>query len=273
MTDESTVRRARASPLGVAVARAGLASRAIVYTTLAVLVAQLATGERRGNTDQGTGLQVLGRSGAGTVALLVLVAGVACYSLWRFSTARTSSESTSDRWLAVVEGATYLPIGYMAISVLAGDDAAASQGPRYRTLSARIMQESAGRWLIGVVGVGVIVIGLFLASQGVRTSFLDDMRIPARPPHLRAFVAVVGGVGSIGRGIVFGLAGVLVVYAAVTARPSRTGGIDAALDTVRAAPYGRVLLLAAAAAFAAFALLALFEAAWREVAAESPDAG
>lgn len=265
------VRAAQSSTVGTAAARFGLGSRVLVYLTLGVLVTQLAFGDRRANTDQGSGIQALGESAAGVVSLVLLVVGVGCYVLFRISVAMTSRQPRSGRTLAFVEGLAYLPFGYMAIGVLAGDDQAASQGPRYRGLSAQLMQTTPGRWLVGLVGAGVIVVGLFLASQGLRTTFMDALRLPGGAALARA-VRIVGRIGSIGRGIVFTLAGALVVYAAIASKPAKTGGIDAAFETVRGAPFGRYVLLLAAIAFFSFALLTLAEAAWREISPPTSDA-
>lgn len=252
-------------------ARFGLGSRALVYVTLTVLVAQVALGERQANTDQGSGIKVLGQNLGGTITLYALVVGVVCYAAWRIFTALTSTSEARQRWLALVEGLAYLPFGYMAVGVLAGNSAAAQQGPKYRGLAAQVMQHTAGRWLIGAVGLGVVVVGGFLASQGIRASFMHDLRLPDRPGLGRA-VRIVGAVGSIGRGAVFVLAGVLVVYAAVTVEPAKTGGVDAALDAVRALPGGRYVLVLTALALLAFALLTVAEAIWREVAPEDSEA-
>lgn len=157
-----------------------------------------------------------------------------------------------------------MPFGYLAVSVLAGDAGRAQQGKQYRGLSDRVLHTGAGQVLVAAVGVVVVAVGGFFAYQGVRRTFADHFDFPRRQPWVRRTVLALGAAGSIARGLVFAEAGVLVVYAAVTVEPGKAGGLDTALDTLARQPFGSVLLLLAAAGFAAFALFALAEAIWRE---------
>jgi type IV secretory pathway VirB2 component (pilin) len=75
----------------------------------------------------------------------------------------------------------------------------------------------------------------------------------------------LGTVGTVARGLVFALAGVLVIDAAVTASPSKAGGLDTALHTLRNQPFGEFLLIIAALGLIAFGIYGLAEARWRRV--------
>lgn len=250
---------------GRAVAVVGLASRAIVYGSLAALVFGLAAGTRHSDTDQGSALARLGDLPAGPLLLVALVAGVACYTLWRWSTAFSGrAESRWDRVRALVEGAAYLPFGYLAIAVLVGDPGRARQGREYRVLSARVLADTLGRVVVSVVGVVVVVVGAVFVYQGVRRTFAGHFDFPRHRPWVRPTVLALGAVGSVSRGLVFALAGVLVIYAAITVTPSAAGGLDSALDTLAHQHLGTLLLLASACGFAAFAVFAVAEAVWRD---------
>jgi len=65
--------------------------------------------------------------------------------------------------------------------------------------------------------------------------------------------------------VIFALAGVLVIDAAVTFDPSKAGGIDKALLTLRNQPFGDILLVLAAVGLAIFGVYGLCEARWRKV--------
>jgi len=67
------------------------------------------------------------------------------------------------------------------------------------------------------------------------------------------------------RGLIFALAGVLVIEAAVTHDPSKAGGIDKALLTLRNQPFGEFLLILAALGLMVFGVYGLCEARWRRV--------
>ena len=81
----------------------------------------------------------------------------------------------------------------------------------------------------------------------------------------RRVVRLLGTVGTIARGVVFALAGVLVIDAAVTHNAAKSGGIDKALLTLRDQPFGVVLMLAAALGLLIFGVYGLCEARWRKV--------
>ncbi len=65
--------------------------------------------------------------------------------------------------------------------------------------------------------------------------------------------------------MVFALAGVLVVEAAITCTPGKAGGLDKALLTLRGQPFGEFLLILAALGLIIFGIYGLCEARWRKV--------
>ncbi|MGH8862005.1 MAG: DUF1206 domain-containing protein [Jatrophihabitantaceae bacterium] len=265
----AVARRIKRGRFGQGIARFGLASRAIVYLPLAVLMVDLAIAGNRRETDQGGALRDLGTTRIGTVFLIVFAIGAVCYCAWRWAEAALGRHleklSATDRVKAFVEGACYLPFGIMAVSVASGDSARARQAGTYRSVSGQVMQSTAGRVLVGAVGLVIVVVGAYLFSEGPRRSFAGNLDLDGASPLSRRVTLATGVVGATTRGTVFALAGVLVVVAAVTASPSKAGGIDTALRTVAHAPFGRVVLVAAAIGIAAFGMFALAEARWREV--------
>ena len=264
-------RAAKASGWAQTSARIGLGSRALVYGTLAIIVARIAAGggdTTGSDTDQGSSLQVFGRSPAGVVVLVALAVGVVCYAVWRASEAWLGGADPGGhvalaRVQALIEGVAYLPFGYVALAVAFGDDQAARQGQNYRSLSAGFLTNQAGQALVAVVGAVVVGVGVFFVVQGWRRTFLGHFDFSGSSVLVRRLTTWLGVVGCAGRGLMFVLAGGLVIYAGVTAEPSKAGGIDAALDVLARQRFGRVLLALAAAGFGAFALYALCEARWR----------
>ena len=84
-------------------------------------------------------------------------------------------------------------------------------------------------------------------------------------PRTRRIVEVLGMIGTIARGLVFALAGALVIDAAVTHKASESGGIDKALLTLRNQPFGEFLVILAGLGLAVFGIYGLCEARWRKV--------
>jgi hypothetical protein len=127
------------------------------------------------------------------------------------------------------------------------------------------MQHPAGRWLVGIAGLIIVICGLALVVEGVRKKFMKYLRTAEMSPRMRRVVKVLGMTGTIARGLVFALVGVLVIDAAVTHKASESGGIDKALLTLRNQPFGEFLMLAAALGLVVFGVYGLCEARWRKV--------
>jgi len=108
-----------------------------------------------------------------------------------------------------------------------------------------------------------MVVAAAMIHEGWSKKFLRYFG--ALPAHLRRSVVELGRVGTVARGVVFAVAGFLVVVAAWTASPSRAGGVDEAFKTLLGQPYGRFLVLALGLGLMIFGVYGLAEAAWRRV--------
>jgi hypothetical protein len=157
----------------------------------------------------------------------------------------------------------YAGFAYLTVRVITG--AQGSQARQQQDATAKIMQHPGGRWLVGAIGVIIVVVGLVLISEGIRRKFLKYLRTSQMSPRTRSVVTWLGVLGTAARGVVFALAGILVIDAAVTHSPAESGGIDKALLTLRDQPFGPVLLLAAALGLVVFGIYGLCEARWRRV--------
>jgi hypothetical protein len=75
----------------------------------------------------------------------------------------------------------------------------------------------------------------------------------------------LGRLGYIAKGVAFGIAGLLVISAAVKEDAARSNGLDGALHALAGKAYGQVLLLAVALGFAAFGVYCFFQSRYRKV--------
>ena len=112
--------------------------------------------------------------------------------------------------------------------------------------------------------------GGFFVVQGVQRSFRGHFDWHVMPRWAQAATQISGAVGSVARGLVFGLAGVLAFIGAVTLDPVKAGGVDSVLDELASRAGGRWLLAACGLGFAAFAVFAVCEAIWRRTNADDP---
>ena len=245
-------------------ARLGLASRAVIYLLMSILAFEVAYGHANKETDQRGALEALSTSSFGKLLLVLLAVGFACYALWRFSEAALGvageGKKAGPRAMSFVRGLVYASFAVTAVKVLAGSGG--SQAGQQKGMTARAMAHTGGRLLVGVIGGVIVIVGLAMIYQGIKKKFLDDLNMSHASADTRTTVTRLGMVGTIARGTVIGLAGVLVVDAAVTYSPSKASGLDGALHTLAGQPFGKLLLTVAAAGLLAFALYGFAEARW-----------
>ena len=127
------------------------------------------------------------------------------------------------------------------------------------------MRYPAGRWLAGLAGLVIVIGGLMLAAEGMSRRFMKDLRVRRMSRRTRQVVERLGVIGTTARGVVFGVAGVLIIDAAVTASARKSGGPGKALLALGHRDFGPFLLLAVAAGLLIFGVYGLCEARWRRV--------
>jgi hypothetical protein len=262
-----TARQASNSPVAHFLARAGLTARGVIYILVGWVAVLVALGHSSREADQQGALQLLAGKPYGVVSLWLLGIGFAAYALWRLSEAAFGvtgeRPGAGPRLKSLGRAIIYAGLSYLTFTVIAGT--ARSQSGRQQDITATAMQHTTGRVLVGVVGLVVVVCGIALIVEGVRKKFMKQLQITRMNARLRRVVELLGMIGSIARGVVFALAGALVIDAAVTHKASESGGIDKALLTLRDQPFGEFLMLVAALGLVVFGVYGLCEARWRKV--------
>jgi hypothetical protein len=260
-------RRAANSPAVHAVARAGLTARGVIYILVGWIAVLVAIGHSSREADQSGALQLLAGKPYGMVSLWLLGIGFVAYALWRFIEAAFGVTGEGDgigpRLKSLGRGLVYAAFAALTFQVIAG--AHSSQAGRQEDITATVMHHSGGRWLVGIVGLIVVIAGIALIAQGLRRKFMRDLQTSQMSRRTHRIVEWLGVIGTSARGLVFALAGVLVIDAAVTYNPSKSGGVDKALLTLRDQPFGEFLLAIVALGLVVFGLYGLCEARWRRV--------
>lgn len=263
----ATARRASDSPAAHLLARAGLTARGIIYILIGWIALLVALGHSSGEADQQGALHLLAGKSYGLISLWLLAVGFAGYALWRLSEAAFGvtgdQPGAGPRLKSLARAVIYAGFSYLTLTVISGKDQ--SQSQRQQDITATAMQHPAGRVLVGVAGLIVVGCGVALVIEGARKKFLKYLQTGQMSPRTRRVVEVLGMTGTIARGVVFALAGVLVIDAAVTHKASESGGIDKALLTLRNQPFGEFLTIAAALGLLMFGVYGLCEARWRKV--------
>jgi hypothetical protein len=260
-------RRASHTPAAHGLARAGLVARGIIYILIGWVAVLVALGNRSHGADQQGALQLLAGKPYGSVSLWLLGIGFAAYALWRLSEAAFGvagdGKRTGPRLRSLARAVIYSGLAYLTFQVIAGTQG--SQSGQQQDATAKVMQHPGGRWLVGIAGLVIFIIGLVLAMEGIRRKFMKYLRTAQMSPRTRRVVRLLGVIGTVARGVVVALVGILVIDAAVSHNPTKSGGIDTALLTLRSEPAGPVLLLLVALGLVIFGVYGLCEARWRRV--------
>jgi Domain of Unknown Function (DUF1206) len=263
----SSARRASDSSAAHWLARAGLTARGVIYILVGWVAILVALGRGSHQADQQGALQLLAGQPYGLVSLWLLGAGFAGYALWRLGEAAFGvtgeGNGAGPRLRSLVRALVYASLGYLTFTVISG--AGSNQAGQQEDLTATVMRHPGGRWLVGVVGLIVVIAGLALVVHGIRHKFMKYLRTSQMRRRTLRAVERLGMVGTAARGLVFALIGILVIDAAVTYQPSKAGGLDKALLTLRNQPFGEFLLILAALGLMTFGVYGLCEARWRKV--------
>ncbi len=248
-------------------ARLGYVGRGVLYVLVGVLALQVAFGHQT-RADPNGALATVKKQPLGGALLVVLAVAFVGYAAWRLiegaaghRDVRGARTRLARRAGSVIAGLAYLAIAGWTLRFLVSSP----RGDQAEPLTARVMQQPGGRLLVGALGAGIVVAGLVLAVRGLRETFLDELDQQRMPGPVRTAAGALGLVGLVGRGLVVALLGAFLVRAAVTFDPDKAKGLDEALKTVAARPYGDWLLSAAALGLVCYGLWCFLEAAYRKV--------
>ena len=161
----------------------------------------------------------------------------------------------------------YSIFGVSTFQLVIGESSSATANGNHQSqaITARIMSQSGGRILVGLLGVVVLVIGALLAREGWTKEFLKHMNLAGAPAGTRSMVTKLGIVGGVSRGAVVAVAGLFLIIAAVRFQPAKAEGIDGTLRAFAHTPLGPVLLILIALGLVAFGLFSWCEARWRRI--------
>jgi hypothetical protein len=248
-------------------ARAGLTARGVIYILIGFVAIAVALGRSGREVDQQGAIQLLAGKPYGLVALWLLGIGFVGYALWRLSEAAfgvtVDGDGAGPRLKSLGRAVVYASFAVLVFKAISGTEK--SQSGQQQDLTAKVMQYPAGQWLVGLAGLIVVAIGMILIIEGFRRKFMKYLQTAQMSAKTRRAVRMLGTIGTIARGVVVALAGILVIEAAITHNSSKSGGIDKALLTLRDQPFGEILMLAAAVGLLIFGVYGLCEARWRKV--------
>lgn len=255
-----TRQAARTTPVAT-FGKAGMVCYGVVHLLIAYLAIRVATGDGSQPADQSGALEEIAGTTFGGVVLWVLAIGLFAFGLWQLMLAavgytwRIKKRTRAFKRIgALVRAVIGFSLGGLAVKLATGSGEAQSSGQRQQTFTAKLLELPAGRLLVGLCAL--VVIGFAVASvvSGVLRSFMKDLDTTELPAGSQKWVRRIGMIGYIAKGVAIAIVGILLGVAALRRNPGKAGGLDGALRTLAAQPFGIVLLIAVAIGLAAFGI-------------------
>jgi hypothetical protein len=205
----------------------------------------------------------------GRFLLWLVAVGLVALALWQVSEAiwgyrncdgakRARKQATSG-----AKALIYAALAASAASVALGSGSSSSQSQQQTTSG--ILAWPAGEVIVVVAGLIIVGVGAAAVVKGVKQSFSEEIDTSSMSPVARKGVERLGQVGYVGKGVALAVVGGLLSYAAMTFDRQETPGLDGALQTILAQPFGRFLLSAVALGLVAFGLFAILQSRYRRM--------
>jgi hypothetical protein len=263
-----TARQVAANPWLERLQRLGYVVRGVLYGMMGLLALGVALGIGGAATDQKGGLTVLVSNPFGKPILILVIVGLAAYSIWGFVRAifdplhrGKDAGGLIERLGYAWSGLAYAALTLFALQFLAGGQTGA-QGDTTPTMVASLLAKPAGGFLTVVAGLVAIAAGLGQFVQAWRADFLKDLKLGEMSGDERKLAERLGRAGMVARGVTFSLVGWFLVDAGLNNDANRAHGFGGAFVFLLTQPFGRLLVGAVALGFVALGLHSFMAARW-----------
>jgi hypothetical protein len=249
---ETVEELARKHPSLVVLARTGWFAKGVVYALVGVLAFKIAldpgpatpsvaAGGQQSEASQSGAISEIARTSLGEIALWAIAFGLLLYALWRIVSILLPAESSAKTWITRVgygvSALVYTFLAFSAISFARNGRGGQSENARIETFTRDMMDNTAGRWIVG--GLGVLLVGIALF-------FLYRVRL--------------GQIGWVGRAAMMALIGAFLVRAAVKFNPAEAEGLDGALHRLAQTSWGPVTVALVGAGLVLYGLYCVLSA-------------
>ena len=251
-------------------ARGGLIAYGVVHLLVGWLALQIAWGGSSGTSADTSGaLRTLADQPFGKVLLWVVAVGLVALALWQTSQAiwgyrnQDRAKRIREQVTSGAKAAVYAGLAVSAALVALGSGSSSSQSQQQATTG--VLAWPGGRVLVVAAGLVIIAVGIASIIKGVKKSFTEEIDTSSVSPTARKGVLGLGQAGYIAKGLALSVVGGLLTYATLTLDQQTAQGLDGALQTILAQPFGRFLLTAVALGFVAFGLFAILQSRYRRM--------
>ncbi|NMH60681.1 DUF1206 domain-containing protein [Alteromonas sp. MYP5] len=256
------------------IARTGYASKTVIYILLGIIVVSSAwTSFSSESPSQQTVFTKILEQPFGRYMLMAVIAGMVCYSVWRWiqtflNTEGLDMSETKDvvmRIFLFVSGILYIIGAYAAVKILMGQSSDSGQGgDSSESVASTLMQQSWGGYVVIALGVIVGVFAFVQFKHAYKADYMDKFVTSSMSSKEIHASKKAGQLGYAARGIVYSLIGAFFIQAGWTNDPDEAGGLKEAFQSIMEQPFGDWALMAIGVGIAMFGVFCGFEARYRQ---------
>ncbi len=242
-------------------ARLGYAILGVLHLLIGYIAIKVAWGIGGGSKEADTSgaLKTLANSTTGPVLLWIGVVGFVLLAVWNITEGIVRRQDKSDLGKLVAKGVMYAFFAWTTFKIVAlGENSNSEQ--KTEGFAASLMGNGLGRLVVALIGLVVLGVAGYHVYKGWKKKFLEDLE-----EHPGQWAVRAGQVGYIAKGVALVVVGIFFVYAAWTADPEKTQGLDGALKTFKDAPGGSVLLTLVALGIAAYGIYSFARARYAKL--------
>lgn len=252
-------------------ARFGYAACGAVYVAIGIAALAVAVGLAEEPAGSHGVMRFLAAQPLGPFVLAALGIGLAGYAALNFAGAIGDPEGRGvSPWAIMIRvvdaltGALYVALAVAALGTVI--DPAREVTDVAVIWASRILSLPAGSWLLGALGLVLILSGGYLFHRAFQEKFGEMLDRRELSQESRRAIALAARAGTAARGLIFAICGLLVVRAALDSSPEIVGDAGDALTMIGEATFGPLLLAIVGAGFIAYGAYQLAKARYQRIA-------
>ena len=235
-----------ASPWVERMARFGYVAKGVVYVVMGVLAVLAAVNAGGGSTtDQNGAFQTIEEAPFGQVLLGVVAVGLMGYVLWRSIQAVADPDGEGLEPKGVLKRIGYAGsallhtfFAFTAANLAAG--AGGDWGSSAEEWTGWFLSLPLGWLLIATTGIGIVGVGLYQIYEAYQSKFKKYLKLGALSDGEPGWIEHGGRFGVAARGVVFIIAGVFLVLAALRTDEQEVRSLGGALSAILEQPFSGI---------------------------------
>ncbi len=269
---KQSIRQAASHAWFERLARLGYASKGLVYFIVGFLAAQAAFSMGGRTTDTSGALSEIVNQPFGKFLLFLVTIGIIGYALWRIVQTILDPEHQGQKMdakrIAQRIGYALSALGYAGLALTAVKlimGSGRSNSNTTEDLTAQILAQPFGQWLVGLAGSIVIGVGFSYFYEAYKAKFRSHFKLDEMSQTEQTWATRLGRFGIAARGVVFVIIGFFLIQAARLSDASQTKGLGDVLGILAQQPFSPVILALVPLGLIAYGIYSVIEARYRKI--------